>query len=73
HTFAGLERASLQPGDIGPPLVAVKARYPNKKELRELVWDASQFNPRTVMPPFGAYGILTDKEIDLVIEWLYSL
>ena len=73
HKFNGLEGTRLQAGNIGPPLVAIKARYPSKKRLREQIWDASKFNPRTVMPPFGKYRILTEKEIDLVVEWLYSL
>lgn len=73
HQFNGLERTRLQAGNIGPPLVAIKARHPNKKLLREQVWDASKFNPTTVMPPFGRHRILTEKEIDLVVEWLYSL
>lgn len=73
HQFNGLERTRLQAGNIGPPLVAIKARHPNKKQLREQLWDASKFNPGTVMPPFGKHRILTEKEIDLVVEWLYSL
>lgn len=73
HKFSGLERTRLQAGNIGPPLVAIRVRHPDKKRLREQLWDASQFNPRTVMPPFGKHRILTEKEIDLVIEWLYSL
>lgn len=73
HKFSGLERTRLQGGNIGPPLVAIKVRHPDKKRLREQLWDASQFNPRTVMPPFGKHRILTEKEIDLVVEWLYSL
>jgi sulfur-oxidizing protein SoxX len=73
HKFNGLDRTRLQAGNIGPPLVAIKARHPSKKRLREQIWDASKFNPRTVMPPFGKHRILTEKEIDLVVEWLYSL
>lgn len=73
HSFTGIERTRLQAGNIGPPLVAVGARYPSRKRLREQVFDAAQFNPRTVMPLFGKYRILTDKEIDLIVEWLYSL
>ena len=73
HSFTGIERTRLQAGNIGPPLVAMKARYPNQKRLREQVFDASTFNPRTVMPLFGKYRILTDNEIDLIVQWLYSL
>jgi sulfur-oxidizing protein SoxX len=73
HSFTGIEHTHLQAGNIGPPLVAMKARYPSQKRLREQVFDASRFNPHTVMPLFGKYRILTDKEIDLIVQWLYSL
>lgn len=73
HSFTGIERTRLQAGNIGPPLVALRARYPSSKRLRDQVSDAAQFNPRTVMPLFGKYRILTDKEIDLIVDWLYSL
>lgn len=73
HSFTGIERTRLQAGNIGPSLVAVKARFPSQKKLREQVFDASQFNPHTIMPLFGKYRILTDNEIDLIVQWLYSL
>ena len=28
------------PGNIGPPLIAIKARFPDKAALREQIWDA---------------------------------
>jgi sulfur-oxidizing protein SoxX len=61
------------PGNIGPPLVAIKARFPDKAELREQIWDATVKNPNTIMPPFGKHRILTEKEIDLVTAFIYSL
>ena len=61
------------PGNIGPPLVAMKARFPDKSVLRAQIWDATKRNPATMMPPFGKHNILTDKEIDLVTEYIYSL
>jgi len=61
------------PGDIGPPLVAMKARFPNKADLRAQIWDATVKNPHTIMPPFGKNQILTEKEVDLVTEFIYSL
>ena len=36
------------PGNIGPPLVAMKARYPNKADLRAQIWDATVANPNTI-------------------------
>ena len=73
HEFSGLQAAGLSGGDLASSLVAIKERHPDKKRLRALIWDASQFNPDTIMPPYGRYRILTEKEIERVIEWLYSL
>jgi sulfur oxidation c-type cytochrome SoxX len=61
------------PGNIGPPLVAMKARFPNKADLRAQIWDSTAANPNTIMPPFGKNRILTEKEVDLVTEFVYSL
>ena len=69
HMIAG---GSL-PGNIGPPLVAMKARFPDKAVLREQIWDPTVANPNTIMPPFGKHQILTEKEVDLVTEFIYSL
>lgn len=69
HQFAG---AKL-PGNAGPPLVAMKARFPDKKKLRALIWDMSARNPHTIMPPFGKYKIISDKDIDALAEWVYTL
>ena len=69
HVMAG---ATL-PGNIGPPLVAMKARFPDKAKLRAQIWDSSQINPRTLMPPFGRHEILTEDEIDKVVEFVHSL
>ena len=61
------------PGNIGPPLVAMQARFPDKAKLREQIWDASKINPRSLMPPFGRHEILTEDEIDKVVEFVHSL
>lgn len=59
-------------GDIAPPLNAMKQRFPDKAVLRARVWDATAINPNTTMPPFGRHGILTEDEIDKVVEFLYT-
>ena len=69
HAYEGAN----MPGNIGPPLVAMKARYPDKKMLYQQIWDATKTNPLSSMPPFGKHQILTDKEIEAVTEWVYSL
>ena len=61
------------PGNIGPPLVAMKARYPDKAKLRAQVWDATARNPQSLMPPFGKHGILSDGDIDKIVEYLLTL
>ena len=62
-----------QVGNVGPPLMAMKARYPNKADLRQQIWDPTKRNPMTSMPPFGRNHILTEEEIDLVTEYIHSL
>lgn len=61
------------PGNFGPPLIQMKARYPKKKALYDKIWDATKTNPKSIMPPFGRHGILTRNEVDLVVEYIYSL
>lgn len=67
-----IEGGSL-PGNIGPPLVNMKERYPDKAKLRAQIFDATQTNPNTIMPPFGRYGILSEQELDKVVEFIHSL
>ena len=61
------------PGNVGPPMVAMKARFPDRDTLVAQIWDATIKNPYSVMPPFGSHGILSKKEIQLVVDYLYSL
>ena len=60
-------------GNIGPALVAMKARFPDKSALRAQIWDATAKNPNTMMPPFGRHEIMTEAEIDKVVEFIHSL
>jgi len=60
-------------GNIAPPLVAMKQRFPDKAKLRAQVSDATVINPKTVMPPFGRHKILSEEEIDKVVEFLLTL
>ena len=61
------------PGDIGPALTNLPARFNSKQQLKAQIWDATQFNPETSMPPFGKNNILTGDEIDQVVEYLWQL
>ena len=60
-------------GTVGPPLVQMKSRYPDRDKLRAQIWDAAEQNSESVMPPYGRHSILNEDEIDLVLEWVYSL
>ena len=62
-----------QPGNIGPPLVGMKARFPEAESLYQQIWDATIRNPDTRMPPFGRHGILSREEINLIVQYLYTL
>lgn len=61
------------PGNAGPPLVAMKQRWPDKTALRAQIWDPQIRNPQTVMPPFGKHRILSEQELDKVVEYIHSL
>ena len=61
------------PGSISVPLVAMQARFPDQAVLRQNVWDQTQFRPHAMMPPFGKHQILTEEEIDKIVEFLYTL
>jgi L-cysteine S-thiosulfotransferase len=73
HQFKGLEKTRLQAGNIAPPLVAMKQRFPDKAKLRAHIWDATKINPNSSMPPFGKHKILSGDEIDNIVEFLYTL
>jgi sulfur-oxidizing protein SoxX len=61
------------PGTIGPPLTDIKSKYPNRNDLVAIVSDESKRNPQTVMPPFGRNRILTEQEINAVVDFLQTL
>ena len=61
------------PGTIGPPLKDIKSKYPDRNELVAILTDETRRNPQTVMPPFGRNRILTEKEIDAVVDFLQTL
>lgn len=69
HQIEGGELA----GNIAPPLVDMKQRFPDKAKLRAQIWDSTRNNPNSIMPPFGRNAILTESQIDKVVEFIYSL
>jgi len=68
HVIAGGDA----PGNIGPELSKMKERFPNRSELVAIVSDETKRNPLTVMPPFKRNLILTDREIEAVVDFLYT-
>lgn len=61
------------PGNLGPPLADMKTRFPDRKELAAIVFDETKRNPQTVMPPFGRNRILSEQEINAVVDFLQTL
>ena len=61
------------PGAIGPPLIQMQARYPDREKLRAQIWDATEANPGSSMPPFGKHGILTEEQFNDVLAYIWSI
>ena len=61
------------PGTIGPELKDLKSKYPDRNDLVAIVSDETKRNPQTVMPPFGRNRILTEQEINAVVDFLQTL
>jgi sulfur-oxidizing protein SoxX len=71
HRFPGDSRANTL-ASIGPPLLGIRSKFPDRAQLRGRLWDPMQTNPNTVMPPFGKHRILSSDEIELIIDYLYT-
>jgi sulfur-oxidizing protein SoxX len=61
------------PGTIGPALKDIKSRYPDRNELIAILSDETRRNPQTAMPPFGRNRILTEQEINAIVDFLQTL
>ena len=68
HVIKGGEN----PGTIGPALSDMKNKY-KRDELVAIVFDETKRNPLTPMPPFGRNRILTEKEINAIVDFLQTL
>ncbi len=60
------------PGNVGPALSGIKERFPDRKELIAIVSDETKRNALTVMPPFKRNLLLNDKEIEAIVDFLYT-
>ncbi len=72
HQLPG-DPSAVTSANIGPPLIGMKERYPDRARLRAQIWDATAFNPATVMPPFGKHKVLTEGEIDRIVDYIAGL
>jgi L-cysteine S-thiosulfotransferase len=61
------------PGTIGPALKDIKSKYPDRNDLVAILTDETKRNPQTVMPPFGRNRILTEQEINAIVDFLQTL
>ena len=61
------------PGNQGPPLVAMQARFPEREKLKAQIVNPLDKNPNSIMPPFGLHNILSDSEIDAIVDYLLTL
>ncbi|MGD8941506.1 MAG: sulfur oxidation c-type cytochrome SoxX [Gammaproteobacteria bacterium] len=70
HQYAGTEQA----GTVAPPLLGMKARFPDRKKLYNIIYDPQvAIKKDTMMPPFGRNELLAKDEIEKVIDFLYTL
>ncbi len=65
-------------GNIGPALIAMKARFPGKagkQELYDIVYGKKARVPKDIsmMPPFGEHAILSDEQIQKIVDYIYTL
>jgi len=51
-------------GDIGPPLGAMKVRFPERGKLFTQIHDPDSVNPSNRMPPFGKHKTLSKADVD---------
>jgi len=70
HDYQGTEQA----GTVAPPLLGMKARFPDRKKLYSIIYDPQiAIKPHTMMPPFGRNELLAKDEIEKIIDFLYTL
>ena len=70
------DTSSKGASNIGPPLEAIKQKYPTPSDrvrLKDVIRDLRDKNPATIMPPYGKHHILTEAEIDAIVAYLETL
>jgi sulfur-oxidizing protein SoxX len=61
------------PGTIGPALKDIQSKYPDRNDLVAILTDETRRYPQTAMPPFGRNRILTEQEINAIVDFLQTL
>ncbi len=70
HYFEGTNQA----GTCAPPLVAMKPRFPERTKLEKIIYDPHRATkPDSMMPPFGRNGLIDKPQIQLIVDYLYTL
>lgn len=62
-----------QPGSAGPSLLGFAQRKYSDEKVYQQVFDARVQNPYTFMPPYGAFGTLSDQDIRDIVAFLQSI
>lgn len=71
HKFPNDPQVETQ-ATVGPPLAGIRARFASRAALTNLVKDPMTANLDTIMPPYGRHRILTEREIDAIVDYLYT-
>jgi len=61
------------PGNTGPPLIGMQARWPDRTALKAQIFDPTIRNSNTIMPPYGLHRMLTAEELDVLVDYVLSL
>lgn len=69
HTLPGDE----WPGSVGNPMWHYKQYNHADALVYQQIYDARVFNPHTVMPAFGTFGLLGDQEMRDLVAYLQSI
>ncbi len=70
HSLPG----AAMPGNVGPRLGPwIKTVFRTKHELTHYLYDPQGKIPHVVMPEFGKNGVLTEKQLQQVADYLWSL
>ncbi|MEO7031568.1 MAG: sulfur oxidation c-type cytochrome SoxX [Herbaspirillum sp.] len=67
---AVVKHPDMVAGNIAPPFVAMKTRFPDVGKLKAIIYDEQVNNPDTIMPPFGRNKVLTPEQIDAVANYI---